>query len=290
MRSQWEKRYRRTLWGLLVLSLMLCLAAGIALAEEADACVAPGEEGAAVSEGGLSNEAAMRGYLQQILQEAKRGETRVNGTWVQNRLSGPSLRMCQYMRERIGEIAAGKINSTIFRIPVTAVNDQISFTAKELGVDRIVNPGGRLNEKAEEAFLEKVKPDFLLVVPALLADCPYELYWYDKTIGYHFSYPGFEYDSGKICYRKDAVFELRMTVAEEYAAWGGASSYETSATQVKAAKTAVANAKKIVQENQGKDDVAKLRAYKNIICELTEYNDEATRDRDRDYGNPWQLI
>ena len=282
------------IWGIiLAIGLALFLLLGPAAAESGTGDgFMPGEEGQAVSDGGLSNEDAMRGYIQRELNAAKRGNLnlRLDGTAVQERLSGPNLRMCQYMRERVEEIAAGEETSTIFRIPVTAVNQKISFTAKELGVSSITNRDGSLNSDAYEAFLSKVKPEFTLVVPALLSDCPYDLYWYDKTIGYHYTYPGFMFGSDRIFYEKDAYFEIRMTVAAEYAAWGGASSYETSTVRVNAVKTAVNNAKKIVKENAGKTDVAIMKAYKDRICELTSYNNEAVSDPARAYGNPWQLV
>ena len=276
---------------ILAVGLMLSLLLGTAAAESGTGDVfVPGEEGQAVSDGGLSNEEAMRGYVQRELNAAKRGNLRLDGTAVRDRLSGPNLRMYRYLREQVEKIAAGEETTAIYRIPVTAVNQKISFTAKDLGVSSITNRDGSLNQDAYEAFISEVKADFTLVVPALLSDCPYDLYWYDKTIGYHYTYPGFMFGRDRIYYEQNAVFEIQMTVAQEYAAWGRERSYETNPTRVKAVKTAVNNAKKIVKENAGKSDVAIMKAYKDTICDLTTYNDEAVEDPSRAYGNPWQLI
>lgn len=57
---------------------------------------------------------------------------------------------------------------------------------------------------------------------------------------------------------------------------------------VQLAKKAAANAKMIVNEFSSYTEPEKLLAYKEIICNLTSYNEDVT-DWD-EYGDPWQLI
>ena len=62
----------------------------------------------------------------------------------------------------------------------------------------------------------------------------------------------------------------------------------TFASTVTAAQTKAA---KIVTDNASKTDNEKLIAYKNAICNLVSYNDDAASDNyTGGYGNPWQLL
>ena len=60
-------------------------------------------------------------------------------------------------------------------------------------------------------------------------------------------------------------------------------------SKAKAIQTAAKNAKEIVSANSKKSDSEKLKAYKNKICELTDYNWSAVENNVA-YGNPWQLV
>ena len=78
-----------------------------------------------------------------------------------------------------------------------------------------------------------------------------------------------------------------MPVISEYAA----KEYRVDSRMVKTAKKAASNAKMIVNEFKNMSEPEKLAAYKEMICYLTDYNDEAISDSYGDkYGDPWQLI
>ena len=49
----------------------------------------------------------------------------------------------------------------------------------------------------------------------------------------------------------------------------------------------MAAAQQIVSDNASKSDYEKLKAYKDTICNLTAYNDEAADNISTPYGNPW---
>ena len=79
-------------------------------------------------------------------------------------------------------------------------------------------------------------------------------------------------------------------VAKEYSASNTIRSTKVDTSKGKAVQSAAANAKSIMQQNRGKTDTEKLRAYKNAICKLNDYNHAAASDNNTPYGNPWQLV
>ena len=121
---------------------------------------------------------------------------------------------------------------------------------------------------------------------ALLHDCPYELYWYDKEIGFAMMY-NCDTMSG-------SVYDLSLcfSVAEDYQA----EDYTDYAPAVDTEKTgatveAVLNANSIVEAYEDLDDYKKLLVYCMEICDLASYNhDAAYGNYSEGYGDPWQLI
>lgn len=55
------------------------------------------------------------------------------------------------------------------------------FTAKDLGVTSLTEAGTSISDEANDAMLDKLNFDLDKVITALLVDCPYDLYWYDKA-------------------------------------------------------------------------------------------------------------
>ena len=142
---------------------------------------------------------------------------------------------------------------------------------------------------ATEVWTSEIKVDFKepyaafdadAVVSALLSDCPYELYWFDKTEGYEVNFLPID----PLSYIK-----FDFTVAAEYAAEG--KTLETDPDKTGAAATAAANANAVVAQNASKNPYDRLVAYKEYICNAVEYNSYAADDENQvAYGNPWQLI
>ena len=133
--------------------------------------------------------------------------------------------------------------------------------------------------------------DWGILLDAILADCPYDLYWFDKTEGYGVKSSGGEIWGGTpgrfpvLGYKGSYTFSF--TVAQAYAT----GTYTTDATKTSATTTAVNNAKAIVEKYKGEDvDWKKLKAYKDEICNLTSYNHAAVENPNTPYGDPWQLI
>ena len=144
--------------------------------------------------------------------------------------------------------------------------------------------GAKLEQEVSRKFdsLNKEK-----ITTCLLADCPYELYWYEKTAmtQWDYSYSVSVRGGKRIAEISDIT--VSMPVISEYAA----KEYWVDSRIVKTAKKAASNAKMIVNEFKNMSEPEKLAAYKEMICYLTDYNDEAISDSYGDkYGDPWQLI
>ena len=110
-------------------------------------------------------------------------------------------------------------------------------------------------------------------VNALMADMPYDLYWFDKTAGWGTMTSG-------------TRVEITFTVAEEYRN-GSESVLIAPGERV---TTAINTANAVVSANASKSDYRKLAAYKAWICENVDYNHAAADDNSTPYGNPWQMV
>mgnify|MGYP001271435982 CR=1 FL=1 len=83
---------------------------------------------------------------------------------------------------------------------------------------------------------------------------------------------------------KDQKYFCKHAGVQQYAS----GRYKVNAKIVQLAKQAAANARMIVQKFSSYTETEKLIGYKEIICYLTSYNDEAVEWEE--YGDPWQLI
>ena len=122
------------------------------------------------------------------------------------------------------------------------------------------------------------------VVDALLADLPYDLYWYDKTVGTGSSYG--------IGYRNQQFYVTNLSVEMRVAsAYQGGSNLAVSSSAAQAASAVVETAADVVLEHASKSDYEKLVAYKDYICGQVTYNRQAASSGyTGGYGDPWQVI
>ena len=200
----------------------------------------------------------------------------------------------QFLPE-IEKIASGERSDTTIVIEYQELNGK-HFTAEELGVSGLLS-GGEISKEAESALTALLPAPDAEIVDALLADCPYALYWYDKTVGWHSeTHSGiFHYDStGPWLYLDGPCAEFSFAVEQQYAKPVGDtqySLYETNAAMAVRAVTAAANARAVVDGNAEKSDWEKLDAYRAEICKLVSYDDfAAEKEKGVPYGDPWQLV
>ena len=219
-------------------------------------------------------------------------------------LEGVDKAVYDYLKDEITRIAAGENTYAVVHVPTSMVLDgKMVYTAEELGLDTVTGSKDEIKIPFQD-----FKNDLQQIINALLADCPYEFYWYDKTAGVSMNYPGscMVYDTdgdGKpeLCFEagtnEDGSPESYLTfffnVSVDYADVGKQASngkyYYTDSEKVTAAHTAVSNADSILAQAADLCDYDKLYSYKESICSLAEYSRDAA-DGGADYGDPWQLI
>ena len=202
------------------------------------------------------------------------------------------------LKSKAKDIADGKIGNSIISLSASELGIESKYTAEELGVSSLV-VGDKIADDANTAFLAKFNVDYADVMLALLADCPAEFYWLDKTY-YRVvknpskygiitdggtSYLGWKENGNAAEWR----MEFQFYVSKDYSSTGEKSTYDVDTTKTGAAKAAVENAKKVVDAYADKTDQEKLTAYKEYICNQVAYNHDAVNNNQA-YGDPWQMI
>ncbi len=240
---------------------------------------------------GMENSELLKNFVQQRFDEmtpsyqAKKGLRRSAGSY----LSGNDLNAYNYLKNTIRKIALGEISNTVISIPLTEITSDVGpWTAEQLGVNEIV-VNKSITSEAKDAVKKKVTFDLNKVLNALLADYPYELFWYDKTEGCSYkAFDSYSYNGTQLSIKGNTTFTMK--VAQEYAVQEGNKYYPTkfNTETVAAVNVAVANGKSIAESATG-TTINKLITFKDKICELASYHKNAVTNS-YPYGNPWQLV
>lgn len=196
-------------------------------------------------------EELLQEYLYRKAYEGTENGISLYGSAGAERLEGDEKRIYSELKRKIQEAASGGTDSAEFTLDAGSIQDnQVETTARR-------------------------------IVYYLLMDCPYDLYWYDKTES-----NGYKVEWGTV---GSNVVSLKFSfaVAEEYRK--GAELYTIDRTKTTAVNAAVSAAAGIVKNNEGKTDYEKLKAYLTEINRLASYNAGAAAGASP-YGNPWQLI
>lgn len=202
----------------------------------------------------------------------------------------------------IKKIAAGESASAT----IVITDMPITYTQGDLGHITIIE-GDALSEAASarigELFGADVNHDALL--SKLLANMPYELYWFDKTNGMAISYD-IEADENTVtipyivvgfcvadAYRDTTKYVVNekgeQILDEDKNPVPDYTAINTAKTG--AATAAAAKAAEVVAKNQGKGTYSKLVAYADYIKNAVSYNYAAAdKNNNYHYGDPWQLI
>jgi len=257
--------------------------------EELPILTVPGETQTVPVDGDTDYEALLTAYAQQQLDSLFPRRSSAKGAKNAGaKLTGLDAEIYRALKAEIQKVAAGERSSTEFSFtPEELGITKTSWTGEELGTAIVVN--GSISQAAMTAAMATMPYSMGDIVHALLADCPYELYWFDKTVGYSYGYPGFgaSGSGGAYTLYLDGSFVFRFAVAQEYSA----GDCTVSTPQGASVTAAVNKAASIVADYSGRSDLAKLTGYKDEICALTSYNHSAADDStNTPYGNPWQLI
>ena len=254
----------------------------------------------AAEDDGISQEELLEGYLYSI--SGLYGEGAAVFRAPSKPLSPIADAAYTQIAAGIPNIANGTTTSTKFTVTGAWT---ISRTDLGLGAGEAIFTGSgstSLTDAASEKIWKYIDTDALL--HRLLSTKPYELYWFDKTVGI---YAGFSYSKVSDDEVKISSLTVSLAVSEHYhdsatvltdssgnaITNGSGKKYyiATDDTKTKATNTAVNNAKDIVNANISKSDYEKLVAYRTKICELVSYNDAAAGSGyTGGYGDPWQLI
>lgn len=186
------------------------------------------------------------------------------------RLTGDEEIIYNTLKNHIEKIASGE-ESVTKDIVFSAESSPLSMIGSVTGTDKEI----------QQAVSEKTRQ----VLRYLLMDCPYDLYWFDKTVGMGAA-AGMSGSAGSSSYTLRTI-RISFAVAKEYQ---GTDQYTVDPAKVNIAKSAAEKAKTIVAANKDKTDYEKLVAYRKNICDLVSYNDDAAKEPAPSYGNPWQLI
>ena len=214
-----------------------------------------------------NNAAAFNTYVNNVMYSKTVSAARANASsLLRGRLNKDEKILYDALLEKIQKVAAGKLAST-------------SFTIKTF------NPKFPASNSSSD-ISKKVSVMISNVINALLGDGPCEMFWYDIESNWN---GNLRWKTVKGKHQITQV-TINMYVAKEFSSSNSRWTTKFNKSKAKAVQTAAANAKKIVQKYRGKSDVEKLRAYKNEICRLNEYNQAAASDSSTPYGNPWQLV
>ena len=193
-----------------------------------------------------------------------------------------TVNLYNILKDRIESVAQGESRSTLFTVTAEelGIND-IYWTKEDLGLTSLVDDG------VLEAVLGKHGIDIEALMNALISDCPYDLYWYDKTVAISLNCQlSWRSMDGEVIDVGLAYIEIGLPVSADYAS--------DTAFQVNEmpgrVNNAVTNINNIISGAASQSDIEKLTTYANEICGLVAYNQAAAEDSNTPYGDPWQLV
>jgi len=242
------------------------------------------------------NKELFRQYIERKLSVSKRNSATNARRTAKSALSGNALtgndkKLYDSLKKQITLVAEGSLTSTALKIPISefGFSNETVFTAEQLGFESLIQDGKAV-EGLQAAIDAMYYCDWDKVLDALLADCPYELYWFDKTASLtHTAQLGYnctvESEQVTVAWLSTA-FSVYFPVANPYSA----GNYQTNPSEINRANTAISNASSIVSSANNKSDYEKLVYYINEICKRVVYDEAAVQNGSESNMDPWQLI
>ncbi len=295
-------RGMRQMFALLLAALLACAGLPAALTEGAGDEETPQwvefEEQAACPDLGFDSDAAAAGFINRAMAVNQQGRVMFRaayGSVAGRRLTGIDYNIYLAVKPMIAEVARGERSSTELEIPLTAIYDKASYTPADFELESFYDEDGAVTAEAQAAVDEKLELNedrINRVLTALLVDCPYDLYWYDKTLRFKWTRynNAFNGESYTINYRSKGVSKFKFWVSRDYSTSGNTGTLEMDTSKAAAVQSAVQNAGQILESSAGLSDMDKLTSYKEAICDLASYNNAASGPGDYPYGDPWQLV
>ncbi|MBQ3192234.1 MAG: hypothetical protein IJO21_01915 [Oscillospiraceae bacterium] len=218
----------------------------------------------------LTDEELFRGYAEQQLYGT---QVQTFGTAGGAQLSGDEKKAYDALVPYLKQIASGQRTDATIHLGISLGNQNFTGTMENYDADTEVQFTG---SDFDQASLTNV-------LRALLADMPYELYWFDKVTGV---------SDLVISAGGNLHIVFNFQVAANYR---GADALTADASKTGAAAATAAAAQAVVDSVEAdenvKTDYDKLVAYKDWICRAVSYNTNAaaTNSFVRN-SDPWQVI
>ena len=187
------------------------------------------------------------------------------------------------LKTLVKEVAAGSRSSTEFSLSGLSWTK----TTADWGIAGNVIVDGSLTNQAEDAIGKFINSNLLL--QRMLSEMPFEMYWFDKTKGIQMGYSVSTLGNNVTVSNLTIFMHVSQAYAKINESEGTYNPLLADTKKTSAAKTTAESARTIVTDNSSLTDYNKLVAYRNTICELVSYNNEATAPG-YPYGDPWQLI
>jgi len=189
----------------------------------------------------------------------------------------------------INDIATGKRSSTILRVGALP-NDKLNPKDYDLDAYAALHYSFEEELIGDTVYLNLVFDyNFNHIMDALVADCPYEMYWYDKTMPSQMI-TGYTIINGEYYPYLEFYFYVEQAYCDPETIESPNGRLYIN-TQLSAETVAIQETVlQIVEKYKNLDDYSKLESYRDEICSLVDYNHEAAGNVSTPYGDPWQLI
>ena len=236
--------------------------------------------------GASDSEELFAGYVEQVMTDDVYGDDSMSKVYYAPRRSGLSeteRALYDVFTGSAQAAAAGMLDSSWFVYDVGTILGKNTFTYAELGLN-----AGATQAQIEEAVCTMFGGRTLRkMVLSLLADLPYEMYWFDKTSGWYPKLPNYSFTKSTVTL--SGTVGCGFSVNAAYAKNGQRGTRDIDRAKTGATKAAKANADNIVKRHANESDVQKLRSYRDEICALVSYNYDAVYSGVA-YGDPWQMV
>ena len=221
------------------------------------------------------------GYLEQLFYP----DTTVSflGEAARDQLNPLGQKLYDFLKVNLQKVSSGEHASTSFTLSSAQI-------AEWGGTTTFYMSSNQSTQDAANAAMRILKEEMEVdpVIDALLHDCPYELYWYDKVTGVtetaSFSIASSQIQVTSLQFRFSVVKDMQAADYRE-------EDPEFDTAHIDSAAAAAENARSIVSKYENQSDYRKLLGYKNEICSLVSYDHSAASGGNfSEDADPWQLI
>jgi hypothetical protein len=160
--------------------------------------------------------------------------------------------------------------------------DKEQITAADLGLSDLSD-----NNAISAAISSIYDYDVANVVAAVVADNPYSFLWYGKSFSCGISQGGYANYSTYSTMSQTPSLYIDFAVSQSYK---GNNEQTVDVSRRSGVSSVVTNAQAIVEKYAGVSDYEKLAGYVNEICDLVEYDTDASQIQNPTDLDPWNLV